>query len=186
MAIKLLTYIIILLFLGCDRCQEDVAPIDQLPPATQDGKETFGCLVNGQAFVPKGTNLGGPILSAYYQYIQDPNHTGFFFNVGAGRDELGRSRGVSIGTNNLLLKEGATYKLTNYYNMNEAFGHYGIYTGGIINEYFTQDIYQGELYLSRFDDVNQVVSGTFWFDAVNDKGEKVEVREGRFDVHFVK
>jgi hypothetical protein len=28
------------------------------------------------------------------------------------------------------------------------------------------------------------VAGTFWFDAVNDRGEKVEVRQGRFDMLF--
>ncbi|MFT2008041.1 hypothetical protein ACMA1I_05140 [Pontibacter sp. 13R65] len=26
------------------------------------------------------------------------------------------------------------------------------------------------------------IPGTFWFDAVDDQGEKVEVRESRFDV----
>ena len=29
-----------------------------------------------------------------------------------------------------------------------------------------------------------IQSGTFWFDAVNEKGKKVEIREGRFDMHF--
>ncbi len=29
-----------------------------------------------------------------------------------------------------------------------------------------------------------VEEGTFWFDAVNAAGEKVEVREGRFDMKF--
>jgi len=31
---------------------------------------------------------------------------------------------------------------------------------------------------------NNIVSGTFWFDAVNDPREIVEVREGRFDMRF--
>ena len=44
----------------------------------------------------------------------------------------------------------------------------------------------GKLIITKLDEINQIVSGTFWFDAVNDKGEKVEVREGRFDVHYVK
>ncbi len=44
----------------------------------------------------------------------------------------------------------------------------------------------GELKINKLDEINQIVSGTFWFDALNEKGEKVEVREGRFDVKFVK
>jgi hypothetical protein len=27
-----------------------------------------------------------------------------------------------------------------------------------------------------------ILSGTFWFDAVNDIDEKVEIRDGRFDL----
>ena len=32
-------------------CKKD--RLDQLPPATQDGRRTFGCLVNGKPFVHK-------------------------------------------------------------------------------------------------------------------------------------
>jgi hypothetical protein len=48
----------------------------------------------------------------------------------------------------------------------------------------TSDIYKGELWIKKYDSVNHIVSGTFWFDAVNSLGEKVEVREGRFDMRF--
>ena len=34
-------------------------PIDQLPPATQIGANTFGCLVNGKVYVPKGYSGNG-------------------------------------------------------------------------------------------------------------------------------
>ena len=44
------------------------APIDQLPPPTQSGKYTFGCLVNGEAMIPNNTMY----MSAHYE--------------GAGRD----------------------------------------------------------------------------------------------------
>lgn len=29
-----------------------------------------------------------------------------------------------------------------------------------------------------------IIAGTFWFDAINDKGEKVQIREGRFDWQY--
>ena len=32
---------------------EPVAPIDQLPPYTETGAQTFGCLIDGEAFLPK-------------------------------------------------------------------------------------------------------------------------------------
>ncbi len=43
----------------------------------------------------------------------------------------------------------------------------------------------GELTITKFDEINKIASGTFWFDAVNDKGEKVEVRDGRFDAKIL-
>lgn len=184
--LSLLCVLSFLLFTNMKCKKDDQNPASQLPPATQEGKETFGCLVNGEVFVPKGINLGGPRLSSYYQYLNSPTAQGYFFNVSAKKNESGRSRDVTIAANNVLIKEGTKYILKNYPDNNEIYGSYGIVSGGIINEYPTKGTYQGELYISRFDDINQIVSGTFWFDAVNDKGEKVEVREGRFDVHFVK
>lgn len=31
---------------------------------------------------------------------------------------------------------------------------------------------------------NAILSGTFWFDAINKDGEKVEVSSGRFDMNY--
>ena len=36
----------------------------------------------------------------------------------------------------------------------------------------------------RVDKEKNIISGTFWFDAVNEQGKKVEIREGRFDMVF--
>jgi len=40
------------------------------------------------------------------------------------------------------------------------------------------------LIITHHDFDNAVLSGTFWFDAINSEGEIVEVREGRFDVKY--
>ncbi|MBD3748435.1 MAG: hypothetical protein IE931_02965 [Sphingobacteriales bacterium] len=177
-----------LLFSGM-QCKKDATGIDALPPATQEGKETFGCLVNGEAFTPKGYIFnpdGGPTLSSYYQYLNSSTAQGFYFNLSARYKKSGPNKSVSIGADNVIIKQGQTYILKNYQNSNEIYGSYAIISNGLINEYSTINDYKGELYISKFDELNQIVSGTFWFDAVNDKGDKVEVREGRFDVHYVK
>jgi hypothetical protein len=31
---------------------------------------------------------------------------------------------------------------------------------------------------------NSIISGTFWFDAINTAGETVEIRQGRFDWNY--
>ena len=168
------------------KCKKDETGIAALPPATQEGKNTFGCLVNGEAFTPKGSNLGGPVLSSFYQYLNSPTAQGFFFNVSCNRRESEISRSVSINGNNVIIKEGTTYILKNYPNKDEINGSYAIVSGsGNINQFVTIQTSTGELFISKFDETKQIVSGTFWFDAVNEKGEKVEVREGRFDVKYV-
>jgi hypothetical protein len=45
----------VLMASGCKKNNNsNNSPIDQLPPATQIGANTFGCLINGQAFTPGG------------------------------------------------------------------------------------------------------------------------------------
>ena len=170
-----------LLFSGM-KCKKEATGFDALPTATQEGKETFGCLVNGEVFTPKGSNLGGPTLSSFYQYLNRPNGNGYFFNVSASNKQSELIKGISINTENIILVLGNNYVL----KKNESFATYSILTLDKANIFSSSDLFKGELFISKFDDINQIVSGTFWFDAVNDKGEKVEVREGRFDVRFVK
>ena len=48
-----------LLLASCDGCKKDdpkpKTELEKLPPATQEGKDTFGCLVNGKAWVIEST-----------------------------------------------------------------------------------------------------------------------------------
>ena len=41
-------------------------PLEQLPPATQTGANTFGCLVDGEVYIPKG--------NIYYKAIERPSY----------------------------------------------------------------------------------------------------------------
>ena len=55
----------------------------------------------------------------------------------------------------------------------------------IFESSFTNQEYTGELIITKLDFNNQIVSGTFWFDLENPfTGERVEIREGRFDTLF--
>src|SRR5690554_904281 len=57
---------LLMLLLSCDKDDDKPAdPVDQLPPATQTGANTAGCLVNGEPFTPKGYIASGN-LAPYY------------------------------------------------------------------------------------------------------------------------
>jgi len=185
-ATKLLSLLLILQLTGCKK--DAVAPIDKLPAATREGKNTFGCLVNGEAFLPKGSAFSGPNLECYYQNIIDPNpdRNGYFFGISAtNKAKSSKVFNVNISTNSLAIKKGSILVLQKGI-IGEATAAYYVSEVPFNTEYRTDYIYKGELHITHLDEVKQIVSGTFWFDAVNDKGEKVEVREGRFDVTFTR
>jgi len=75
--------IILLLSLGACSKDDDIpkSPIDQLPPATQTGENTFGCLLDGKAFLP-GNGINP--LDCVYQYVDG----GYYFALqGNKRDK---------------------------------------------------------------------------------------------------
>jgi hypothetical protein len=59
--IKLLLFIIACtnIFAACKKDKNTTDTVDQLPPATQIGANTFGCLVNGKVYIPKGSSGNG-------------------------------------------------------------------------------------------------------------------------------
>ena len=52
--------VIICLAVACSKKDNCDNPIDCLPPATQTGAGTIGCLINGQPFSPGGSQFSGP------------------------------------------------------------------------------------------------------------------------------
>ena len=50
---SILLLFVFLSFGGCKKHKTNNS-VDQLPPETETGANTFGCLVNGKVFIPKG------------------------------------------------------------------------------------------------------------------------------------
>ena len=81
----------VLLISSCKKSKPS-NPIDQLPPETQTGANTFGCLVNGEVFKPGGAQLSGGSLSCNYQFLNG----GYYFRLAAISNNTNGS-GKSIG-----------------------------------------------------------------------------------------
>ncbi len=178
---KFATFILlsILTIVSSNSCKKNKDPESQLPPATQEGRDTFGCLVDGNVFKPKGSPFGGPILSCAYQFIDG----GYYFQL-AAKNSGDIFRGVSIHTDSLQISEGNTYKLEDFYKKGGASARYSVAENLDLIEYLTTTAVLGELKISKLDTINRIVSGTFWFDAVNSDSHVVKVRDGRFDVRY--
>lgn len=177
----LLAFYFILLSSSCKRDQPE-NPVDQLPPETQTGANTFGCLVNGQVFKPGGAQLSGGSLSCNYQILNG----GFYFRLVGINDNSIDRKTIGIFADSLRISEGAILILEKSFVKAKAYGLYSYSKTQPISreDYETSEIYKGEIKIKNLDPVNQIVSGTFWFDAVSASGQKAEIREGRFDVRY--
>jgi hypothetical protein len=165
--------------------KDDNKSSDQLPAATTTGANTAGCLVNGQVFLPKGSSQFGPTLSCFYQQDQGGYHFSLSIN-----DKKNKSlyKTVQFATNPIQLVENTTYllglKTNNGSNYNSNFGEYYTLSFDGDKYYQTTNIYIGELKITKLDTQHKIISGTFWYDVIL-SGEKIEIREGRFDMHYV-
>ena len=149
--------------------------MEQLPPATQEGRNTFGCLVNGEIWIPQGYN-GTANLDLSY----DPGYRGGTFNLSAynyfgnGDDD---KQTISIYSDSL--KREATYLLNDPEHAAPLFNDRS--TG--CSYYRESNVFrEGSLTITRFDLENQVISGTFEFTLAKPGCDTIRVTEGRFDM----
>ncbi|MFN3908226.1 MAG: hypothetical protein ACK4JX_04265 [Flavobacterium sp.] len=153
-------------------------PVDQLPLATQIGANKVGCLVNGEVFLSKGSNpLGPPLITCFYQFVNNSWH----FSLGYSNNQQENLRGINIASKGVELQQGQTYPLV-LQSDNSCYGRYTNW--GETHHYITNNTFYCQFKITKLDQVNNIVSGTFWFDAVNSNGVKVEIREGRFDMQY--
>ncbi len=183
---KPLLYILLpLLLVTTNSCNgDDDSSDDTLPEVTTIGANTAGCLVNGEVFLPKGNSFGGPTLSAFYQVDQD----GFHFGLSISDTTGDITKSIAVFTNPEELQEGQTYSLgaievneDNDFNSN--FGRY-IEIDASVVFFNTSSTSTGVLTITKLDTQQNIISGTFSFDAINNSGEVVEVRDGRFDMRY--
>lgn len=173
--LTILLFCLLLLPFSCSKQDECENPVDCLPPPTQTGANTAGCLVNGEVFLPGGRSIGsGSVLKA--QYVFDDGRYIFGVSINNLRDG---NKMVMIESKNDELEEGETYIMNQYSDISTT----GFYLNGSTG-YSTTDEVTGEFTISKFDESRRILSGTFWFDAINNEGEIVQIREGRFDVRY--
>lgn len=171
----------LLIFNCCNKNDDDAPtnPIDQLPPATQIGANTAGCLVNGEAFLPD-RNSTVPLRLFYLD--------GKTFSLAISKEIDNTSHKVLIFLENVQIELGEEYLLNTKFDDNEdnQSGEYTIASTSppSPNYYTTNSNITGKIIFTNHDFDNAILSGTFWFDAINSEGSILEVREGRFDMEY--
>ena len=168
----LFSFFVLLTFIG-SKCEDDTPknPIDLLPPATQIGANTFGCLIDGEAFTPDGRPLS--FTKEYF-----PTENGYTLGVKGDRTNSKNAVSVACIVQDVFLKEKHYDLIQN--SRGNASGRYF----SMSQENYTSSQHTGKLIITRFDSLKQVISGTFWFDVQDHEGVVHQIREGRFDIKY--
>ncbi|RAK63196.1 hypothetical protein [Hymenobacter edaphi] len=182
------------MLLGATGCKKD--PLKTLPKATQEGKNTMGCLVDGKAWTPQGssgclTGCGAvePIFARWRRLRTNGLGGGFTLSFDRIKKDETQSylsffapRLVQAST--VALDQAADPFLN---GSNPAYGRYIHYSSLPYPDYRTGPDASGTLILTRFDTVACIAAGTFSFTGRHAaSGQTVQVTEGRFDVRFAK
>lgn len=172
---NILVFVSILLW-ACS-CEDD--SLKQLPPATQEGKNTLGCLINGEVFVAeRGGYYDSPVgVGVHFPYVLGFNGSGY-----AGDCEDNRANIYLYVEDSTETVKERIYELTSYKHM-QPFNSLG-YVNLCKSRYETYGESSGQLHVIKLDTIKKIISGTFWFDAKSEEGEMIEIRDGRFDITY--
>ena len=153
-----------LLMLTLQHCDKNdpkpLTELEKLPPATQSGKRTFGCLVDGKAWV-----------------IEQITHVQAYYQTG--------TLGVSAGVVNTSFNSNLSFYLVDL-GLSERIYQLGEEINGLYGRYFdhrsvcgylTDVEYIGTVSITHLDKVNFIVSGTFEFEAYSEDCTKIVDRK---------
>jgi hypothetical protein len=154
---------------GC--CKKDTPqPLDQLPAATQEGKNTFGCLLNGQAWTPKGYNG-----TSNYSVSYDPTFNGGSFDIAVYRLDKNNNQYLYIYSDGINVI--GTYSLTDPLKGASTFIDDNQCTYDRSNTIYRK----GTLTITQLDLNKGIISGTFEFTLAKPGCDTIRVTNGRFD-----
>jgi hypothetical protein len=170
-------FLLLAALLGLSQCKHaSPAPVDQLPPATQAGANTFGCLVNGQAWTPRGNDgfsnysvvldrdANGDILDihTYRIYGQDPDESQAMVLFATQIKGIG----AYLFRSPQRTRASFEYQKTHcYWSSRDSATTYR----------------RGSLTITRLDRVAGIISGTFAFTLYKPGCDSVRITQGRFD-----
>lgn len=182
--------------IACNKDDNTETPQDQLPPITQTGANTAGCIINGKVLIPKngsqaiggppiyglnlvgGNNFNEPIIGDDYWQLEiankrDQNSAGIVLWIkdmqqGIGNYPINQSNGE-------LYIDGP--------NNNQIIA--GIKENGDQKTYWSGNN-SGTITITRFDYLNGIYSGIFSFTLYNKDNptETITITDGRFDINI--
>jgi hypothetical protein len=171
-------YAFLILFAFCfAKCEKDKIDSNGLPPATQEGKNTLGFMLNGQPWTPQGFN-GTANLSLYY----DAFISGGGFNIAAYRiisPEV-RQRLTMFGDSiqfaqRIILPNPNKFGLIFRNDLSGCDYDIADTTVEILGGYFD---------IQKLDKANNIFAGEFEIKFTKTGCADVQISKGRFDMKY--
>lgn len=159
-----------LLLTTCRKSKDKIASI--LPPITQEGKNTFGCKINGEVWAP-------------YYPCQPFSNPCLEMSVAVGNTSATDPLPLYISLNLARQEDGKT----SYFNI--GFPVKG--TGNVYDSLFLDflsstgishknNFETGKFEITKFDTINHIISGEFAFKLRSTLPDSIVVTDGRFDL----
>jgi hypothetical protein len=179
----ILLFPVLLLNAKCNKDKPEAPSV--LPPITQEGKNTFGCKVNGEVWVPyykcggTGNPCGEIAVDVYPLIIQNKLPVQIDINVGK-RNKDNSQTFFQINT-----KQGIGLYTTGNKIDSLKIEFYGL-SGSLIP--YTNNIGSNssvnKFEITKLDTVNRIISGIFEGTLFKSLSDSVRISEGRFDLRF--
>jgi hypothetical protein len=164
-----------LLFIRCSTDQEvELEPIDLLPPTTTEQANTFGCLFNGEAWLP-GSDI----------FLFDHTRVMFFPSNG------NNSNSIQVSSQRRYTDKDIRDALDIVLFFNDSLEINSFYFKGFSEthgcwEYSWDTLSDSSLEVLKLDFENQIFAATFNFNLISDcdSTDLISIEEGRMDYVF--
>ncbi len=160
---------------GCKK--EKIAEIDKLPAATKTGANTFGCLVNGKAWMAQ-TDCQF-LCDAPFKLNYDANGGGKVF-VSALFENIKERMSFAMDSTNT----NVDFNYAIFGSSQMGFTYSDEKLTPNCSFLFSTDsttATSGNVTLTRYDLQNRIISGTFSFTLIKPSCSPIRITDGRFD-----
>jgi hypothetical protein len=175
---NLLLLLFYLNLVGCKGCKDSLHPdINQLPPITQNGANTFGAIVNGKVWVPAGYYNGSFNQTVYY----DPINGQGALNVTCYRVT------DTVSSDVIFLRLGldslANYKMPHTFVLKPNGNAWLGYSQNCLYDSIDSSTKSsGSVTVSNLDTTTGIVSGVFSGILIRAGCDTITISDGRFDL----
>jgi hypothetical protein len=189
---NLMTLLLLALLTSCSE-ESNSNPESQLPPITQTGANTFGCLIDGKLVKPRdgsgsigGSNVGASFYGGY------PNATDYY-ELDIRDLKSNKTSKILIHMQNVHLLGAGNYIINESNGMSsiDGYNHNYIHCRVFDQNTNSYQFYRsfensGVLIITKYDFYNRVISGTFSCQVKNSANatDIIEITNGRFDIKW--